>query len=288
MIELPCDERGPLPGVYQGVPSAMYHGIRYLSASKIAMAAATSLQEAALSVFHPTPLTGAMRQGIALHSMILEGGDPRALVTKNRNRSSAHLRRKEQQTGQPLLEASDLAVVDSVAATWETHPDAELFRRILGVCPMRELTIIGEDPETGTRTKVRADAYGEVSAVGADLKTGEMGSVQEVRRKMRRRGYDIQGTFYADGIRASGLGEVRHWSILAIHTRSRSPEYGTFTLDESMMEACRPVIRAVLRAWAKAEATGVWPGRFGPMEIPLKHYPEDAMELLEIERRMSL
>jgi exodeoxyribonuclease VIII len=143
------------------------------------------------------------------------------------------------------------------AASLEGHPDvANLFARGMEA----EAMLVWEDPQTGILCKALTDAVveGPLSTLG-DLKT-DGGDVQadSFSFTMYKWGYHFQAAYYLDGYKAI---TGRDANFVIVPVESKPPHHCEFyQINGPSIALGRREYRRVLPIWAKAKATGEYPG----------------------------
>ena len=259
----------PQPGVYRNVPSAHYHALQLCSATRLHASLTRSLRQVRTEMDAPSKLpSAALRVGSAIHALILEPDAGLVEVYPDFRGKNGQDALNAYLAGYCPLNKGDKAIYDQVATSWREDPDCDLFRTLIDVCPERELTLIWDDEETGVRCRARLDLYSPDDAFMGDIKSGKWSADPDDNgRKIRTYGYDLQAAFYAQGCTALGLPVPESIALLIVHTRDEFaditvPEYGVVPVPTEMVEDAKPLIRKGLAAWAEAERTGHWPGRF--------------------------
>lgn len=259
----------PEPGVYRNVPAAAYHSLQLCSSTRLHASLVRSLRQVRAEMrADPTLPSAALRQGSAIHALILE--PEKKLVRRypdfrGGNKDAAMT---DYLAGLCPLNSGDYEVYSQVAESWRSDPDCELFATLVDMCEDRELTLVWDDPETNVRCRARLDLYHGPDRFMGDIKSGKWsGDPDDNGRNIVSYGYHLQAEFYRQGCEVLGLPVPESIALLIVHTRDEFadftvPEYGVIPVPEEYLEAARPLIRKGLARWAEAERTGHWPGRF--------------------------
>lgn len=263
------DPDNPQPGVYRHVSAAAYHSLLLCSSTRLNASISRSLRQVrAEMTAEPTMPSAALRQGSAIHALILQPEEN--LVRRYPDFRGGHkdAAMTDYLAGLCPLNASDHEVYCQVAESWRSDPDCDLFAALVDLCEDRELTLVWDDPESGVRCRARLDLYHGPDRFMGDIKSGKWsGDPDDNGRKIVQFGYHIQAELYRQGCEVLGLPAPESIALLLVHTRDEFadftvPEYGVIPVPEELLESARPIIRTALARWAEAERTGHWPGRF--------------------------
>lgn len=130
----------------------------------------------------------------------------------------------------------------------------------------RELSVVWDDPDTGTRCKMRADHVAEGISAIVDIKTTPDASKRAFSRTIYQRGYYRQADMYLWGMSAHG----RAYDDFVIIAVEKDPPYAVmpYRIKDKALEAGHDELLILLRRYAQCHRSGHWPG-----------YGEDVQEI---------
>lgn len=180
-----------------------------------------------------TPLkkpTKALKQGIALHSIALEG---------NRDH------------GIKLTDLEAETVEGMIRAVAENRQFQEIIKG-----SQVELSIVWQDKATGVWCKARPDMVRSDTHTIYDLKS--CASIPRFSGDVWAYRYHLQAAFYLMGAKAVGM-DMRHFKFLAVENK---PIYGTraYSLSPGAIDLGMFQLQNLLKLYAACEANDHWPG----------------------------
>jgi len=209
----------PIPGIYPGIPSRIYHQLDYLGSSTI------KAFESNPSTCHD-PVTGIPPVGEASHCYSLEGKDefhtlytvmPEFPCPPGQNERGWHntnLYKGKvgdfllENAGKICLTAEEGRAVLEMDKNLKAHP---VTRKILNR-GANELTVFWIDPGTGLKCKARIDDY-PGNGIANDLKTtNSLASFIGIYKRLH---YSTQGGMYTQGLEANGE-NIRAFIVCAV------------------------------------------------------------------------
>jgi len=251
----------PPPGIYPGVPFAVYASWAALNQSALKHADRSLAHVAhALTVVDDEP-GEAMVLGQATHTLALEGAaafDERFFVMPKVNRSTnvgkaAHASALVRAAGRQLLTEPQHDLVVGMAEAIERHPRAA---KLIGAKGTAETAIVWVDAETGLLCKMRMDRI-IPGGITPDVKTTRNASRPAFRKAIADYGYAEQQAFYELGYE-SAFGKLPDFCIIAVENE---PPHGVavYTIGEDTMRIARKRVRLWLNQVAHADRTNNWP-----------------------------
>ncbi|MDH6460147.1 hypothetical protein M2302_000298 [Micromonospora sp. A200] len=279
------------PGVYDGMPDAVYHGDP-VPAGSLSSSGARKLLETCPARFdyerrHPEPPKKTFDIGHAAHKLVLGVGPHLEVVPGDRwdtKDAKAHVAKVRDLGGVPLKQA-DHDHVTAMADAIRRHPIASaLFNPAAGGKPEQSLFWI--DGDTGTWRRARTDwlpAQGRGRLIVPDYKTCLSAHPEAVRKAVHNHGYYMQAAWYLDGIAAAGLGEDAAFVFVF---QEKTPPYlvTVVELDAEALMTGRELNRRALHIYAECTANGVWPGYGDDHDIALVSLPAWATRTEEFTR----
>lgn len=180
-----------------------------------------------------TPLkkpSKALKQGIALHAIALEG----------RHDHGVKLTELESQT----VDGMTRAVAEN-----------QQFQEIIKGSQV-ELSLVWQDKATGVWCKARPDMVRSDTHTIYDLKS--CSSIPRFRSDVWLYRYHLQAAFYLMGAKAVGM-DIRHFKFLAVESK---PIYGTrtYSLSPGAIDLGMFQMQNLLKLYATCEANDHWPG----------------------------
>lgn len=142
---------------------------------------------------------------------------------------------------------------------------------VLRTAPLREVTILWTDKETGLRCKGRVDILGLDGAVRVwEFKKSLHAAPEEFDAEIRRRDYHRQLAWYGEGLAALGRLPEEYGIIAAQDSAADDVhEVGVYDLSLDAVMLGREVNRSLLRRYAECARADEWPG-WGrrPISVP--------------------
>ncbi|MGY4098078.1 PD-(D/E)XK nuclease-like domain-containing protein [Nocardia sp. R16R-3T] len=262
-----------VPGLYAGVPEAVYHGDRdSISSSQLRdLGEMTPYEFWWRREHHVRKVTDDMEFGTAIHTLVLEPetADEKLIEapskTWNRPADQA-IRKKARAEGKVALltarmESARWAARNVLADLDVGHMFRDGQPELSGYCP---------DPETGTMRRIRTDClYTPPSGVIAlDLKKiNDSAAPGHFAKSVRAYRYDQQEALYVDVLRDLDIDVAAFWFVVVADT---APHLVTINkIPADYVERGRRHNRASLDLYAKCTESGEWP-RYerGIHEIP--------------------
>lgn len=257
------------PGVYQGMPSVVYHGDpapeTSLSSSGARLLLAESPAKFHWQRTHPEPPKRVYDFGSAAHHMVLGVGPSIVpLPFRDFRTKAAQAARDEAYAagGVPMLER-ELEVVVEMAAAIRRHP---LASRLLdpGVGDA-EVAIFWTDDPSGVTRRAMIDHLprGVQTASGRllvpDYKTAVSAETGAFGRQMTKLRYYQQAAWYEDAVLAAGLADDVQFLFVV---QEKDPPYlvNVIQPDPAAMRIGRIQNREAVDLFAECSASGVWPG----------------------------
>ncbi len=257
------------PYIAHGMRADVYHKADACSASKL-KAMRRSPAHCRYQMDHP-PTSEAMALGTLLHSMVLEPEtyndqyhvmpecDRRTTVGKTLwAAAQANAVRKI------IVKSEDAELARAMAVSCAAHP---AFNTLFGGKGHNELSIFWHDQTHDIDCKLRSDRVVEIPIYGrvcVDLKSTKNASPKAFAADVQRHGYDIQGTYYLDGLALAGL-PCREFVVMAVEN---TPPHGVavYALDKDTIELGRSRYRKLLETYARCVKSGEWPSYSGKIE----------------------
>lgn len=255
----------PQPGVYRGVPMAVYRATHAVNVSKLKHGRRTMAHLEAHLRDPDDDGSAATDFGEAGHMAILEpdrfadlvlvGGPINPKTEKCYGRDSNKWEEyAKANPGRILLSEDDHLAILKIQAGIMGHPLARKLLHADGPC---EAVLIWKDADTGIVCKARLDKF-IPGVVAADLKTCLDAGEDAFGYALWKHGYYLQVPWYMDGILAT-TGEEMPLPLVAME-KTAPHLCAVHLLDPDDIEQGRLENRAILTKMAEAERTGEWKG----------------------------
>ena len=265
------------PGIHKDVPAEQYHAWPGASASRL-KTLARSPAHLRHEMDHPGEPTAAQGFGTELHCAVLEpdvfartyvaAGSCSATTGKGEPCRNGGILRSAGEwfcgvhgKGKPaeplqVVEARDLARYRGMADAIFAHPAGRL---LLGSRTHTELSVVWDDPASGVRCKMRADALCEIDGtiVLPDLKTTEDASEDGFWRAVGDYRYDLSGCHYLHGLATVGIAV----DVVVLLMVEKKPPHavGAYEIPTAVIAAQEEPRAELLARWRECERTGAWP-----------------------------
>lgn len=269
------------PGIYPNMPAEEYHAIDACSSSRLKLLK-RSPAHCKFSIDHPhRKQTPALVLGSAIHTMILEPEmfSSRYVIKPKFTGKGAKARREEweaENENAVTLTDAGVETCKGMAARLYEHEKAG---PILRNKSSTEIVCIWIDSVTGLLCKLRADALTDKLLMVSDLKSTTDASEYNFSRDIFKFGYQRQGAWYLDGLKACGI-DYRHYCIIAQEKKEPyEPACYRLNTEGKAIELGR-LENTVLKArYAECKKSGKWNG-YPPVitDIELPAYAERQIE----------
>ncbi|WP_306357425.1 MULTISPECIES: PD-(D/E)XK nuclease-like domain-containing protein [unclassified Nocardia] len=262
------------PGLYSGVPEAVYHGDRNsLSSSGARRLLKVTPWRWKFEQDNPDPPTDAFDLGTAVHTIVLGTGAPvvdSGYDKWSTNDAKAEVARIRAAGGIPLR-PKDFATAHAAAANVMAHPyAAQLF-----ASGVPELTAYCRDPETGVMMRARGDWVhwtGECSAVIGDLKTSSESGPNDFEWSVDKFGYHCQQDWYQAVFGENGIDTA---FVFIVVCTAPPHEVYVVELPARAVELGARRNRRALDIYAACSAVDEWPTHATgllPIDLPERAY----------------
>lgn len=124
-----------------------------------------------------------------------------------------------------------------------------------------EVSFFWTDEDTGLKCKCRPDSLNQKIHICVDYKTCEDAETESFMRSAIRLGYDVQASYYLDGVKAN-TGEDYIFVFIA---QEKKPPYAVNILeaDENFIRSGRQTYKALLETYKECTESGNWHGYLG-------------------------
>jgi PDDEXK-like domain of unknown function (DUF3799) len=263
------------PGVYDGMPEAMYHGDPVPGGSLSSSGARKLLPPSCPAKFryetdNPPPPKDYLELGSAAHRLVLGvGAEIYVIKAPDWKTKAARDERDSARTEGflPLL-THEHNQVKAMAAALRKHPvAAALFDPEHG---KPEQSLFWQDPAAGIWRRARLDWLPDPDArkrlVVGDYKTTAAGDLPSVKKSIANFGYHQQGDWYLDAVRALGLGADPAFVFIF---QEKTPPYliTPVQLDADALQAGRELNREAINLYRACAESGDWPGYTAGIEV---------------------
>lgn len=271
----------PEPGIYPGMPMAVYHQWDAVSNSRLSLLKRSPAHlKAHLEI--GSAETEALRFGSAAHMCVLEpelfavryakkgrctgitGNDTQcrnqASVLKSDGRQVCKTHLKSVDEIDDTVELMTEAKWDACIAIREVIRSKRKASGLLTPDGRSELSIVWVDPATGLTCKARVDHYEQDIGGGTfiDLKTTRDARSGPFERSVFNYGYHRQGAFYKRGLEAHGLPAA---NAVILPVEKKPPyECGVYRMLEGALDAGEEEVRVLMELYAECYEANDWPG----------------------------
>jgi hypothetical protein len=252
------------PGVYD-LPASAYHRDPVAGGSLSSTGARRILPPACPAMFkywreHPQPPKNAFDLGHAVHSDVLDAGEPIVVIDADDYKKQATRQAREEAyaTGKVPLLPHELEQTKAAADAIRDHPVAgPLFAR----AGPAEQVLVWRDRLTGVMCRAMLDKQipGQRLIV-ADLKTTKSAEPTSVAKSVDNYGYHQQGAFYLDGIRTLGLHGDTEPAFVLVFVEINPPHLITVVqLDPNALMWGDRLNRKAISTYHRCVTTNQWP-----------------------------
>lgn len=248
-------------GLIHGIPDADYHAMPGLSATGMKWIL-RSPKHYRQMIDHRVEKTS-FDFGHAVHAKVLGVGMnvaiiPDTLLAKNGAASTLEAKAfiaQARADGLVPVKADVVTEVDAIAEAILAHPKAGPLLELPGHA---EVSLFGNDPQTGTRLRGRIDYLTDTS-INVDLKTTNDVRRQNIARTIVNFGYDIQSEAYRHLLRINGLDPAP--TVLIFVEKEPPHEVRVVSLANPLWAlGGERAMRRAIDLYADCIATDTWPG----------------------------
>ena len=170
-------------------------------------------------------------------------------------------------TGRTVLTKADADLVMRMGRAVFGHPAAAM---LLGLPGKAETTHMWTDAATGLQCKCRPDWLTDDGRIMVDVKTTENASAREFARSIAQWRYQVQASFYLDGVEQST--GTRPEQFLFLCVEKKAPFVcAVYAADAEMIAAGAQTAARDLEVLATCKAADAWPGysdQIEPISLP--------------------
>lgn len=257
------------PGLYDGIPEAVYHADPVPGGSLSSSGARKLLAPSCPALFkydqdHKQPHKKTYDIGTAAHKLVL-GEGPKLIVVDAARWDTDKIKAEVaaiRAEGNVPLKRHEYELVKKMADELKRHPIAgALFQPGTG---RPEQSMFWKDPGTGVICRARLDwlptqVKGRRLIIG-DYKTTKSAAPHEIAKSVADYGYHQQDDFYRRGARELGIGGS-DTSFVFVFQQKTAPYLVTVVeLDHEARRIGRERNDHALKTYAQCKETGVWPG----------------------------
>lgn len=255
--EAPITQNEPrAPGFYLDVREADYHAGPEVSSTRLKRFA-----QAPAKVLVRQRETKALAFGSLTHMAVLQ---PHLLeetycvtdLPRISEREKATQEEMKRAGGRELVKRDDWEAALRMRDTIHSHPTLRDMFAPVGL--VTEASFYWIDPATGLRCRGRVDALRTDWNAVLDIKTTEDASPDAFARTVANYQLHWQQAFYEAGLEATRALPTDFFFIAIEKEAPNLP--AIFELRMEAVDLARRQVRDTLEAWARCEATGIWPG----------------------------
>jgi hypothetical protein len=265
------------PGLYAGVPEAIYHGDRNsVSSTQVRRLLEVTPHRWQWERDHPRPPSAEMDWGTAVHTLVLGTGAPvvdsglQLWTTKAAKEHIAEIRA----SGAIPMRPKEFEAAHEAADRIRAHPvAARLF-----ASGEPELSAWARDPDTDVMLRARADWVhwtGANSAIIGDLKTSSEPGPDEFRWSVDKFGYHRQQAHYQ---KVFGLRGIQTAFVFLVVCSAPPYEPYVVELPDRAVELGERDNTRALEIYAKCVADDNWPThdpRIHEIDLPARAYKRE-------------
>jgi hypothetical protein len=202
--------------------------------------------------------SNAMKVGTATHCVLLEPDHFRLRFVRgpddrrgNRWKDALAAAASDERE---LLTAAEY---DSAIELRDAIKDNPYIKKLTGNGAYREITACATDPETGLKTRMRADGYVPGDGIIVDVKTTKDARIGPFTRSVVDYGYHLQEAHYTKTWRDAGGQSVAF--IFAVVEPFAPFAIKIYELDADAVAEGEAIRERAMRTWAECLETGVYP-----------------------------
>ncbi|WP_063039665.1 PD-(D/E)XK nuclease-like domain-containing protein [Nocardia pseudovaccinii] len=264
------------PGLYAGVPEAVYHGGPGISSSGARRLLQVTPHRWRWERENPKPPSEEMEFGTAVHTLVL--GTGATLVDTGHQKWNTNVAKARvaeiRAAGDVPMRPLDFEAAHTAAANVRAHESAS--RLLTGGIP--ELSAYARDPETGVMLRARGDYVrlrDSHAALVDDLKTTSESGPDGFLWSVAKYGYHRQQAFYEFVFALLGI-EIEFVFIVVCN----APPYEVFVVDlpRRAVDLGERDIRRALERYASCVLTDIWPSHadgIHHIDLPEKTYRQE-------------
>jgi len=254
------------PGVYADLPAEVYHGQFVPGDSLSSTGARKLLAPSCPALFKYDQDHGQAHKkefdlGHAAHKLVLGEGAHIEVIDAPDWKSKAAREERDAAHAEDLvpLLAKDYTKVEVMADAIRRHPLAgPLFTPGTGVA---EQSLFWQDQRTGIWRRARPDwvKNGGPRTICVDYKTTADASLDALERAIYTYGYNMQGPWYLDGLRALGLADENAQFIFVFQEKTAPYLITVVGLDPTALQIGAAKNCRAIDTYRECIETGHWP-----------------------------
>jgi len=248
----------PKPGIYKGIPFNTYVDIDALNSSKIRKACESMLvykrylieQEKGIAPSYP------LEFGRAFGKLCEDPQAFETLIRTGPTKTPFTIAWNEEMEANPELiyvKEIDIDMLKAMMLAFRSHPYTKRF----SYDAYNELTVIWICEHTGRLCKGLIDIYKDGNVI--DIKTAAEVRPHKIKWQIIDLKYDIQVTFYMDGLRAHGF-NCNGPADFFVEKKLLLPDVVPKIFNEEQTDECRERYVKAIKDITEAEKTGVYNG----------------------------
>lgn len=213
------------------------------------------------SLTHPE-YRAAYDVGTAVHTAVLGTGQDVVVLDYDswRTKAAQEARADARAAGQVPMLAADYEPVMGMAEAVLAHPIA---RSILERAGRPEVSLFGQDPDTGVNLRARLDWLPDRDPTRrttcADLKTAASADPADFRAAAAKYGYDIQDAWYQNLVRLTRGDEDTEFVFIVVE-KSAPYLVSVIELDAEFRVIGQARMRRAIDTYKACTESGEWPG----------------------------
>lgn len=248
------------PGLYAGIPDAVYHADPVPDGSLSVSGAKVLARNPARYHYdrlHPRDWEPKFNHGHAAHSLMLGVGPQVVEIAANDWRSPKTRGVRDQQlaAGRIPLLTKDAEQVKAMRDALAKHPHAA---QLLSPGGAAEISAFRTDPVTGCWLRARFDYVRASEGVLVDYKTAESADPAAFARKGIDFGYHMQAGWYLD--QANGLGLEIERFVFVVQEKVAPFLVSVVEYDADTLALGRAWNRYAIDRWVECLDANTWPG----------------------------
>lgn len=271
----------PAPGVYEGVPSEIYHAWDAVNASTLKALADTTPHHVNWDRMNPEPppnLPPPAREatldiGTAWHTLCLQPEEYDRYVvelpeldfrTKEAKTYLADVKASRVDFPSVYLRPESAAKVRAMAEAMKKHSTADALLRLPGRVELSVVwvtkTASGRDALVKVRFDKITDPVNEAPVVIVDLKSAQSAKADDFSRAIVDMKYHWSAGLYMAIARECPDLPNPEGFIFAVQEKERDFPVACYRLDAAAIQLGEQKVREMLDVWVECATSGVWPG----------------------------
>lgn len=214
--------------------------------------------------------SNAMKVGTATHCVVLEPDSFRLRFHRGPDdRKGNRWKDFVAEYGEGALTSHEF---DAALELRDAIMDVPEIRLLTGNGAYREITACATDPETGLKTRARADGYVPGHGIIAELKSTNDARAEAFQRTVRQFGYHMGEAHYAKTWQDAGGENYQAFIFIALEVEAPYA-LKIYELDADTIAEGEAIRQKAMATWLECVQTGKWPAyKTAPEALGLRKY----------------